>query len=130
MNMNNNDVRIALLDMNNNHPNQGMRNIKELSKAFQEQSNDNVSVEIFDVRYKNEMPDIADFDIFISSGGPGNPHREGYEWEQKYADFLDQIWKHNLQNNHLSFLPTGGDPFWNCQRLQEKIIFLWRDACP
>ena len=67
MNMSKNDVRIALLDMNNNHPNQGMRNIKELSKAFQEQSEYEVSVEIFDVRYKNEMPNIEDFDIFISS---------------------------------------------------------------
>ena len=98
MNMSKNDVRIALLDMNNNHPNQGMRNIKELSQAFQEQSDDNVSVEIFDVRYKNEIPNIADFDIFLSSGGPGNPHREGYEWENKYTDFLNQIWEHN-QNN-------------------------------
>ena len=116
MNMNNNDVRIALLDMNNNHPNQGMRNIKELSKAFQEQSNNNVSVEIFDVRYKNEMPDIADFDIFISSGGPGNPHREGYEWEQKYADFLDHIWKHNLQNNQKKYT------FLICHSFQLAVI--------
>jgi hypothetical protein len=61
--MSKNDVRIALLDMNNNHPNQGMRNIKELSKAFQEQSEYEVSVDVFDVRYKNEMPNIEDFDI-------------------------------------------------------------------
>jgi hypothetical protein len=27
-----------------------------------------VSVDVFDVRYKNEMPNIEDFDIFISSG--------------------------------------------------------------
>ena len=104
MNMSKNDVRIALLDMNNNHPNQGMRNIKELSKAFQEQSEYEVSVEIFDVRYKNEMPNIEDFDIFISSGGPGNPHREGYEWEQKFADFLTQIWEHNKTNEQKKYL--------------------------
>ena len=86
-----NDVRIALLDMNNNHPNQGMRNIKELSKAFQEQSEYEVSVELFDVRYKNEMPNIEDFDIFIASGGPGNPHKEGFAREMPFANLLNGI---------------------------------------
>ncbi|WP_228412644.1 type 1 glutamine amidotransferase [Chryseobacterium sp. SC28] len=114
--MSKNDVRIALLDMNNNHPNQGMRNIKELSKAFQEQSADNVSIEIFDVRYKNEMPNIADFDIFLSSGGPGNPHREGYEWENKYADFLNQIWQHNRENEQKKYA------FLICHSFQIAVI--------
>ena len=116
MNMSKNDVRIALLDMNNNHPNQGMRNIKELSKAFQEQSEYEVSVELFDVRYKNEMPNIEDFDIFISSGGPGNPHREGYEWEHKFADFLTQIWEHNKTNEQKKYL------FLVCHSFQLAVI--------
>ena len=116
MNMSKNDVRIALLDMNNNHPNQGMRNIKELSQAFQKQSDDQVSVEIFDIRYKNEMPNIADFDIFISSGGPGNPHREGYEWENRYANFLNQIWEHNQNNEHKKYL------FLICHSFQLAVI--------
>ncbi len=94
------EIKLALLDMNNNHINQGMRNIKEISRAFKENSGETVSIEIFDVRYKNEMPKVEDFDIFISSGGPGNPHREGYEWEEKYADFLNEIWEHN-QNSEL-----------------------------
>ena len=70
-------IKLALLDMNNNHPNQGMRNIKEISEAFRLQFESQVEVSYFDVRYKNEVPDYQDFDIFISSGGPGNPHREG-----------------------------------------------------
>ena len=74
-------IKVALLDMNNNHANQGMRNIKEISQAFKENADEDVTTELFDVRYKNEVPNIADFDIFISSGGPGNPHQEGYEWE-------------------------------------------------
>ena len=97
-------IRLALLDMNNNHINQGMRNITEISHAFKEQSEEAVEIKIFDVRYRNEMPNIEDFDIFISSGGPGNPHREGYEWEQKYADFLDNIWNHNKTSEHKKFL--------------------------
>lgn len=62
------EIKLALLDMNNNHPNQGMRNIREISAAFQKNSEFDVKIEYFDVRYKNEMPNVADFDIFISSG--------------------------------------------------------------
>ena len=98
------DVRIALLDMNNNQANQGFKNIKEISEAFQQQSEENISIEVFDIRFKNEIPNIEDFDIFISSGGPGNPHREGHEWEQKFADFLDSVYRHNQQNEAKKFL--------------------------
>jgi len=98
------DIRIALLDMNNNHVNQGFRNIKEISEAFQQSSEENVKIKTFDVRFKNEMPDIEDFDIFISSGGPGDPHREGVEWEDKFASFLDQVLEHNKYNDDKKYL--------------------------
>lgn len=98
------DLRIALLDMNNNQTNQGFKNIREISEAFQKQSEENISIEIFDVRYKNEFPDIEKFDIFISSGGPGNPHREGFEWEDKFAGFLDTVYEYNQQNETKKFL--------------------------
>lgn len=98
------EIKIALLDMNNHHANQGMRNIKEISQAFKENAEDLVTIEIFDVRYKNEVPNVADFDIFISSGGPGNPHPEGYQWEEKYADFLNGVWNHNKNNEQKKFL--------------------------
>lgn len=98
------DIRIALIDMNNNHVNQGFRNIKEISEAFQQSSEENVIIETFDVRFKNEMPDINDFDIFISSGGPGNPHREGFEWEERYAAFLDSVLEHNQYNEDKKYL--------------------------
>lgn len=97
-------IKVALLDMNNNHANQGMRNIKEISQAFKENADEDVTIELFDVRYKNELPNIADFDIFISSGGPGNPHQEGYEWEKKYAEFLTGIWEHNQRQEDKKFL--------------------------
>jgi len=98
------DIRIALIDMNNNHVNQGFRNIKEISEAFQQSSEENVTIETFDVRFKNEMPNIEDFDIFISSGGPGNPHREGLEWEDRYARFLDAVLEHNKYNEDKKYL--------------------------
>jgi len=98
------DVRIALLDMNNNQANQGFKNIKEISENFKKQSEENISITGFDVRHKNEIPDIEDFDIFISSGGPGNPHREGFEWEQKFADFLDSVYEYNKHNDAKKYL--------------------------
>lgn len=98
------DVRIALLDMNNNHVNQGFKNIKEISEAFKQQSEENISIEVFDVRFKNEIPNIEDFDIFISSGGPGNPHREGFEWEDKFAEFLDSVYQHNKESDNKKYL--------------------------
>lgn len=98
------DVRIALLDMNNNHVNQGFKNIKEISEAFKQQSEENISIEVFDVRFKNEIPNIEDFDIFISSGGPGNPHREGFEWEEKFAKFLDSVYQYNQESEAKKYL--------------------------
>nr|WP_315032406.1 GMP synthase [uncultured Chryseobacterium sp.] len=98
------DIRIALLDMNNNHVNQGFRNIKEISEAFQQNSEENVIIKTFDVRFKDEMPELGDFDIFISSGGPGTPHREGFEWENRFADFLDSISEHNKYNEGKKYL--------------------------
>jgi GMP synthase-like glutamine amidotransferase len=98
------DIRIALLDMNNNHVNQGFRNIKEISETFQQSTEENVSIKTFDVRFKNEIPNIEDFDIFISSGGPGDPHREGLEWEDKFATFLDDVLEHNKYNDDKKYL--------------------------
>ena len=57
-----------------------------------------------DVSFKNEIPNIEDFDIFISSGGPGNPHREGFEWEDKFAQFLDSVYQHNQENEAKKYL--------------------------
>ena len=40
------EIKLALLDMNNNHPNQGMRNIHEISAAFQKNSEFDVKLNI------------------------------------------------------------------------------------
>lgn len=99
------DIRIALLDMNNNQINQGFKNIKEISEAFRQScTGENVSITTFDVRFKNEIPDIEDFDIFISSGGPGNPHHEGFEWEDRFSVFLDSIHNHNRISQEKKYL--------------------------
>lgn len=92
-------IKIAVLDLYNNMPNQGMRCIKELLCEHQLPADISIEWKTFDVRYKNEMPGF-DYDIYISSGGPGSPHDgEGTEWEKRYFYLLEKIWSHNLKRN-------------------------------
>jgi GMP synthase-like glutamine amidotransferase len=49
------------------------------------------------VRLKLEIPTI-DFDIYISSGGPGSPlESKGTDWENKYFKWIESIEKWNNQ---------------------------------
>lgn len=88
--------KIALLDMNAGHPNEGMRCLKMVAGAFLAQDNILGNYDIFDVRAQGEIPNIEDYDMFISSGGPGSPLASGEEWEPRYFDFLDSILQHNM----------------------------------
>jgi GMP synthase-like glutamine amidotransferase len=81
--------KIAILDMNNGVPNQGLRCIRDIVKQFEF----GVDWEVFDVRAKNEIPSL-DYDIYISSGGPGSPLQEG-EWRDGYFKLIDGIVNHN-----------------------------------
>ena len=101
--MSNKIVKIALLDMYNGVPNQGMRCIIDIISRF----NSVVSFEIFDVRVKCELPEIKKFDIYISTGGPGNPLLGDGEWDKKYYEFIDSLTKWNTENSvkkHVLFI--------------------------
>lgn len=98
------EIRIALLDMNNNKKNQGFKNIREISESFKANSEEEINITTFDIRHLNETPKLEDFDIFISSGGPGNPHREGHEWEEKFAGLLDGIFSHNKVSENKKYM--------------------------
>lgn len=94
------DYRIAVLDMNNGQPNEGMRCINALVEAFLAQDTVKGNYDIFEVRNKKEIPDVHSYDIFVSSGGPGSPLKTGEEWEANYFGFLDAILSHNLSHIH------------------------------
>lgn len=84
-------ISLAILDMYENAPNEGMRCIKAIAQEL----SDFIDWQEFDVRYKNEVP-TKKYDIYISTGGPGSPFDgEGKEWEKKYFDLIDSIWAHN-----------------------------------
>lgn len=101
------EYRIAVLDMNNGHPNEGMRCITALVNTFLGQNGERGMYDVFDVRRKQEIPDFKAYDIFVSSGGPGSPLITGEEWEIDYFGFLDAILSHNLsqtQKKHVFFI--------------------------
>src|SRR5690606_35794869 len=82
-------VRMAILDMNNDEPNQGLRCIADIARSF----NEDIDFQIYNVRAKNELPDLS-YDIYISSGGPGSPLEES-SWRKPYLDLIQQLWDFN-----------------------------------
>jgi GMP synthase-like glutamine amidotransferase len=93
-------LNLAILDMNNGEPNQGMRCIKDIVGRFDGQ----INYKVFDVRQKAELPEIQDFDIYISSGGPGSPLDGDGNWDLKYFDFIDHLWIWNQNHNHKKYI--------------------------
>lgn len=101
--MNEHTVKIAILDMYNGEPNQGMRCIIDIISRF----NHILSFKIFDVRRKSELPKIKDFDIYISTGGPGNPLEGDGIWDKNYYTFIDDLVEWNKENEikkHVLFI--------------------------
>lgn len=99
MMINERHFRIAILDMYDGHPNEGMRCIKKIINAFGEQEQVPVAFTVFDVRQKLEVPGM-DFDAYISTGGPGNPAPVGEPWEKKFFGFLDRILAYNANRQN------------------------------
>lgn len=93
-------IKIATLDLYNNERNEGMRCIKEIVEEANVRNNESkISYEVFDTRFKGEIPGIEN-DIFISSGGPGSPFEgEGTQWEKDYFNLIQKIWNHNQTNS-------------------------------
>jgi len=90
-------VRVAILDLYEGQPNQGMRCIRELINTWGEMQQLDVRYEEFDVRQKLETPDTS-FDMYISSGGPGSPlDTVGSDWEKAYFQWLQSIEQWNEQ---------------------------------
>lgn len=99
----NKQIKVAVLDMYNGEPNQGMRCIFDIINRF----NQIISFQVFDIRGKIEIPDIQKFDIYISTGGPGNPLEGDGKWDMKYYELIDSIWKWNQDNamkKHVLFI--------------------------
>jgi GMP synthase-like glutamine amidotransferase len=89
-------LRIAILDLYEGRPNEGMRCIQQILQEYSTANGLPVISRIFEVRIMEELPDLS-YDIYLSSGGPGSPlESEGLTWENKYMDWLHGMVKHNL----------------------------------
>ena len=86
-------LKVAILDMNNNVPNQGLRCIQEMVTRY----NTRLEAMTFDVRHRYEIPDTS-FDIYISSGGPGSPLEGDGIWDKQYFELIDALLEHNASN--------------------------------
>jgi GMP synthase-like glutamine amidotransferase len=101
--MNNKKITVALLDMYDGVANQGMRCLIDIISRFEPI----VDFKIFDVRGKCELPEISKYDIYISTGGPGNPLIGDGNWDVKYYEFIDSLTRWNIENDvkkHVLFI--------------------------
>jgi homoserine O-succinyltransferase/O-acetyltransferase len=93
-------VRIAILDMNEGKPNQGMRCIREILNQFADSKHIDLEWDEFEVRIEQKVPSLQ-YDIYISSGGPGSPlDSEGSQWEAVYFKWLDDVIDYNNNARH------------------------------
>lgn len=90
-------LRLAIFDLYDRYPNKGLANIKALIREFSQKEGLDLQFEVFDVRAKQEVPDL-NFDFYLATGGPGSPlESEGSDWEAVYFRSLDAILAHNRQ---------------------------------
>jgi GMP synthase-like glutamine amidotransferase len=93
------EIKVAILDLYDGIANQGMRCFQDILERYKATHNLNLSYRVFDVRKSNEVPG-TDFDIYISSGGPGSPiDSEDSDWENNYFNLIDRIDEHNHTTN-------------------------------
>jgi GMP synthase-like glutamine amidotransferase len=100
-------LKVAILDLYEGHPNEGMRCLRNILREFSKETNIDIEWNEFEVRLRNEVPDMT-YDVFISSGGPGNPLESRYsDWEEKYFSWLNDVERWNM----------------NPANLQKKFVF-------
>ncbi|MBC2709495.1 MAG: GMP synthase [Desulfosarcina sp.] len=112
-------VNIAVIDLYDGAPNQGLRCLRDqLKQASENRSDVGVAFDFFDTRHAGELPDI-NYDIFISSGGPGSPYDgQGLAWEKNYFNLVDRIYAHNQNGN-----PQKKYIFFICHSFQMMVRF-------
>ena len=102
-------IRIAILDLNEGKPNQGMRCINQIVDQWKITNELNIIKEEFEVRVKNQLPDTS-FDIYISSGGPGDPLSSRFDdWDINWNKWVNEMerWNDNpsnTQKKHVFFI--------------------------
>ncbi len=97
------NIKVAIIDLNNGKPNQGLPSLYSILEDFQLQHDVVFFIESFALRNRGEIPDL-NFDIYISTGGPGSPYDgNGKQWELDFFNLLTSIDQHNEINSNKKF---------------------------
>jgi homoserine O-succinyltransferase/O-acetyltransferase len=83
-------LRAALLDLYNGEDNRGIPMLTGLMESHAK----DFTFDHLDVRVKNEVPGL-DYDIYIFSGGPGDPLENDKPWVKPLYDLMEALWEHN-----------------------------------
>jgi homoserine O-succinyltransferase/O-acetyltransferase len=84
-----NMLRVALVDLNNNQPNKSIGMLQRTLDSYSE-----LTWQRYEVRKAMEIPDMS-HDIYLLSGGPGDPLENDGPWFDKYLAFIQQLWDFN-----------------------------------
>lgn len=83
-------LRAALIDMYNGESNRGIPMLNKILSHYARE----IDYDHFDVRAKTEIPDLS-YDIYIFSGGPGDPLESGGAWQEPFFNLIGQLWDYN-----------------------------------
>jgi len=87
-------LRAALLDMNNGEFNRGIPMLKTIMSRYANV----IKYDLFDVRAKNEIPDLS-YDVYVFSGGPGDPLLNDGPWFESFFNLIEQLWQWNRRED-------------------------------
>jgi homoserine O-succinyltransferase/O-acetyltransferase len=88
-------ARVAVLDMYNGEENRGMPMLQKMLGSYAPE----LVFDVFDVRKKRQIPTL-DYDIFLFSGGPGDPLKDVEpSWSKPFYDLIEKIWDHNRSDD-------------------------------
>jgi homoserine O-succinyltransferase/O-acetyltransferase len=82
-------LKVALVDMNNNQPNKSIGMLQRMLDGYRE-----LTWKRYEVRQSGQIPDMS-YDMYILSGGPGDPLENDGPWFDRYFSFLQQLWDFN-----------------------------------
>ena len=83
-------MRAVLVDLYNGEDNRGIPMLKGILANFSA----DFTYDHADVRVHNEVPGL-DYDIYIFSGGPGDPLESGKPWCKPFHELIENLWEHN-----------------------------------
>jgi GMP synthase-like glutamine amidotransferase len=85
-------LRAALIDMYNGESNRGIPMLRSMLSRYANV----LRFDHFDVRAKNEVPDLS-YDIYLFSGGPGDPLLNDGPWFERFFNLIENLWRHNCR---------------------------------